>query len=981
MIRHRLLLPALVISIVMLPLVLGGSGGRAQDAATPVTSPAAQMGPGGWTNFKGDAGRRGVGDAGPTGQPVELWRVQAGGPCNPPPAAVGGVIYATCGDGILYALDAATGNERWRFVGSSLGDVTVADDLVYVNDQDVLRALDTATGEERWNAAVVGGTSAIVEGGLLVIGTADGFLLGLDAADGTEQWRFQVSPNGAAHNPAMSDGIAYAGGDDPGFFAIDVSSGELLWRGDTGDDQTGTAVVAEGIAYIGGSAESGEGRLYAFDAATGSLLWRRDEPIFTPAVLDGIGYSGSVAGIVYAFDTATGAERWRVQLGGVVRPLAVTTGVVYAPSDGDRAVYALDAATGQQLWKFDVDGGIDGSIAVDGGVAYVTTTFGSIYAVGGTTQGATPVASAAASPLATPLSDGAAPVTVVWQVGADKLDGAADIAIDGNNRIWVADSNHGRFAIFDEDGSFIEYWSGPGTGDGQFDLLRENGDPYGAIVFAPDETYFILDVGNYRVQHFAADRTFLNAWGSSGGEPGKFIDPVGIAVDASGLVYVVDDQRGVVEWYSADGRVEGSFGLNREGRSVESNGLALDANGNIYVSNITPYEVQKFDRSGTLLATIGEFGFGDGQYAGQPTGIAIDENGRIFVSEGPESGRVQVFTADGTFLAGWGEAGEFPWAFALDGKGDLYISDLFENTLTKFRLTPPLATDAVTGSPAEFLWQTQGGPDGIETFYVAVAPDGTVWANDAGKGRFQLFAPDGRYLETWSPEGVPADSALFIAFDGAGAIYVLDGRFVRKYGSDRIPIAMWGGEGTGDGQFQNTTGIGVDDAGNVYVCDEIRNDVQKFDADGRFLAKWGGPGSDDGQFDGAGFMDVDPQGNSYVVDHGNFRVQKFAPDGTFLLAIGAAGEGQLDAPNDVAIDGQGNIFVGESEVGRVRVFAADGSFLAEWGEFGSGEGQLTSADAVALDGMGNAYVADNLSGRIVKFRLLPPLGPEGTPTP
>jgi tripartite motif-containing protein 71 len=110
-------------------------------------------------------------------------------------------------------------------------------------------------------------------------------------------------------------------------------------------------------------------------------------------------------------------------------------------------------------------------------------------------------------------------------------------------------------------------------------------------------------------------------------------------------------------------------------------------------------------------------------------------------------------------------------------------------------------------------------------------------------------------------------------------------------------------------------------------------------------------------------------------------VQKFAPDGTFLLAIGTAGEGQLDAPNDVAIDGQGNIFVGESEVGRVRVFAADGSFLAEWGEFGSGEGQLTSADAVALDGMGNAYVADNLSGRIVKFRLLPPLGPEGTPTP
>ena len=119
----------------------------ADEAATASTS-------GGWTNWRGDAGRTGVADAGPTGEPVELWRVQADGSCNPPPAVVAGVVYAACDDGVLYALDAVTGTERWRFEGSGLGDVTVVGALVYVNDADVLRALDVATGQERWHAAV-----------------------------------------------------------------------------------------------------------------------------------------------------------------------------------------------------------------------------------------------------------------------------------------------------------------------------------------------------------------------------------------------------------------------------------------------------------------------------------------------------------------------------------------------------------------------------------------------------------------------------------------------------------------------------------------------------------------------------------------------------------------------------------------------------------------------------------------------------------
>src|SRR4051794_10482083 len=114
--RFRLLLRTFLLAVALLSS--GHLGSTASRAGAQDATPAAGAATGGWTNFKGDAGRTGVADAGPTGQPVQLWRVQAGGPCNQPPDAVAGLVYAPCGDGVLYVLDAATGTERWRFTGS-----------------------------------------------------------------------------------------------------------------------------------------------------------------------------------------------------------------------------------------------------------------------------------------------------------------------------------------------------------------------------------------------------------------------------------------------------------------------------------------------------------------------------------------------------------------------------------------------------------------------------------------------------------------------------------------------------------------------------------------------------------------------------------------------------------------------------------------------------------------------------------------------
>ncbi len=719
--RARLQFLALFISLFVLLPLLGSSPSVAQEAATPVASPMSGAPAPGWTNWKGDAGRTGVADAGPTGEPVELWRVQASGSCNPSPAVVAGVVYASCDDGILYALDAATGAERWRFTGTTLSDVTVTGGLAYVNDDDVLRALNAATGEERWEAAVPGGTSAVVDDALLVIGTGDGDLLGLDPTTGAERWRFQLSTTGAAHNPALADGIAYAGSEDSGFFAVDAVTGTLLWRGDTGDDVTATAVVADGVAYVGGTPDSAEGHLYAFDATTGALRWKLDQPLFSPTVRDGIGYAGSGTGVVVSFDTATGTARWQTQLGGIVRNVVIAGDVLYTLSDGNNAVYALDAATGDQLWTFPVDGGIESGIAVSEGGLYLGTTFGGIYAIGGTDQGAAPATppgtaspvTQAPSPTTTPVKV-ASPVAAtgpvvefLWEAtgDADGLDFPAAIALDPQGQLWVADTGHDRFAIFRPDGTFVETWGSPGKDDGQFLLERSNGDGYGAIAFAPDGSFYVLDPGNHRVQKFAADRTFLTAWGGFGQDPGTYTDPIGIAVDTAGTVYVLDDARDVVERYSPDGAALGAFDAHPDspGGVNTANGLAVDAAGNIYVSDIEPYQILKFDPEGNLVATIGAAGTGAGQFADQPWFMAVDAAGRLFVGVNLEGHQIAVFDANGQFLTAWGGAGEgdneiaFPTGIVLDGQGNVYVADAEVGRIIKFQLLPPLA--AAVGTP------------------------------------------------------------------------------------------------------------------------------------------------------------------------------------------------------------------------------------------------------------------------------------------
>ncbi len=281
------------------------------------------------------------------------------------------------------------------------------------------------------------------------------------------------------------------------------------------------------------------------------------------------------------------------------------------------------------------------------------------------------------------------------------------ITLDPSGTLWAADAAHDRFAIFKPDGTFVDYWGESGAANGQFKLTRANGDPYGAVAFEPDGSFFVLDVGNRRVQQFDADRHFVRAWGGFGNAPGKYSDPVGIAVGPDGSLSVLDDVRGVIETYDARGKVLGSIpafpgsGIASDG----ANALAMDRAGNFYVSAVGPTEVIRLDPSGKVTGTLGAPGSGPGVFHEQPVGMAIDASGRVYVAQGPQRGDqpgVLVFDKDGRYVTGWGPVGTrdgdlgFPWGVALDETGSAYVSDYrpadigLTGRIEKFGLLPPL---------------------------------------------------------------------------------------------------------------------------------------------------------------------------------------------------------------------------------------------------------------------------------------------------
>jgi DNA-binding beta-propeller fold protein YncE len=118
------------------------------------------------------------------------------------------------------------------------------------------------------------------------------------------------------------------------------------------------------------------------------------------------------------------------------------------------------------------------------------------------------------------------------------------LAIDKEDRIFVADSCNHRIQVFDTEGKLLAAWGSHGDRPGQMSY------PYD-LAIAPDDHLYVCEWGNNRVQKFTMNGEPVGIWGSAGRGPGQLFNPHALAVDNRGSVSVVDSNNHRIQRFRA----------------------------------------------------------------------------------------------------------------------------------------------------------------------------------------------------------------------------------------------------------------------------------------------------------------------------------------------------------------------------------------------------------------------------------------------
>jgi len=107
------------------------------------------------------------------------------------------------------------------------------------------------------------------------------------------------------------------------------------------------------------------------------------------------------------------------------------------------------------------------------------------------------------------------------------------MAVDQQDRIWVADACNHRIQVFETDGKLVMLWGSEGGGLGELYY------PYD-LALGDDDTVYVCEYGNHRVQKFTRDGRSLGCWGTNGRGEGQLHNPWGLVRDSRGKIYVLD---------------------------------------------------------------------------------------------------------------------------------------------------------------------------------------------------------------------------------------------------------------------------------------------------------------------------------------------------------------------------------------------------------------------------------------------------------
>jgi YD repeat-containing protein len=562
-------------------------------------------------------------------------------------------------------------------------------------------------------------------------------------------------------------------------------------------------------------------------------------------------------------------------------------------------------------------------------------------------------------------------------------------AVDASGDVWVVDTENARIEKFSSSGSFIAAYGSKGTGDGQFS------HPWGIAINQSTGSVFVSDLGNHRIEKFSEEGTFEMAigWGVKNGKaeletctteckagivgsgPGQLHEPSGLAINANGDVWVVDEANDRVVEFSATGQYLSEFGSEGSGNGQLNSpqGIAI-SEGELYVADTGNSRIEEFSPDGSYLGQFGAEGTEAGQFRG-PQDIAVNPNdGDLYVSD-LYNNRIEEFTPAGKYLTEFGSYGSgkahfnSPTGLAMTSTGDLYVVDMLNARVQKW--LPPEPGGAHLTYSTQFGSAGSGEGEFNSPRESAIDGHGNLWVIDYNNHRIEKFSPSGKFIAAYgswgSGNGDFEDPTGIDINQSTGDVYVADCALdrIQELSSTGTFIRTFGGEGSEHGQFQCPGGLKLDSAGNVWVTDSGNDRIEKFSSTGTFQAAYGSKGSGNVQFQEPWGITISG-GNLYIADYLNDRIEEISTSGAYLGQIGFEGNGggQFDGPETITTDAAGHLYVTDTANARVQELSTSGGFLASIGTLGSGDGQLNDPEGIAINAAGDVYVSDARNNRI-----------------
>lgn len=339
-----------------------------------------------WPIFRGNSLQTGVAPGKLPDKLEVLWKFQAKEGIEGTAAIVGDTVYFGSFDTNLYAVDFATGKEKWKYQGGAFkAGPGVRDGVVVIGDEDgMVHAVDAKTGVKKWTFETQGEitSGANFAGDYVLIGSHDSTLYALNLADGKMAWKFKTQGpvNGSA---VVAGDKTFVAGCDSNLHILDWKSGRSLGQVDLGGQAAATAAVRGDRLFVGTMTN----QMLAVDVAKKEVAWavesKKSQPFYaSAAVLDKLVIVGCRDKLVYAFKPEQGDIAWTYAAKGRVdsSPVVVGQRVYFGASDG--TLYVIDRDKGTEVQKIELGKSIPAGPAVAQEKLVVGTMDGTLYCLG-----------------------------------------------------------------------------------------------------------------------------------------------------------------------------------------------------------------------------------------------------------------------------------------------------------------------------------------------------------------------------------------------------------------------------------------------------------------------------------------------------------------------------------------------------------------------------------------------------------------------